>query len=62
MNADEKITVVELSPAPILIEVQTERLLQLMSALYDNGFELKHVRGRTNRFKVQDREVKRPKA
>jgi hypothetical protein len=59
MNAEETITVVELSPVPILIEVQTERLLQLMSALYDNGFELKHVRGRVNRFKVQDRQEKK---
>jgi hypothetical protein len=57
MKAEEKAIVIELSAAPILLEVRSERLLQLMAALYDSGFAIKHVSGRVNRFRIQDREA-----
>jgi hypothetical protein len=55
MNAEEKSTVVEITPAPLLLEVHTERLLHLMGALIGEGFVIKHVRGRVNRFRIEDK-------
>lgn len=59
---EEKSIVIELSAAPILLEVHSERLLQLMAALYDSGFAIKHVRGRVNRFRIEDKVSREAKA
>jgi hypothetical protein len=62
MNAQNTSNVVEIKREPILIEVRTDRLWNLMAALYNDGFAIKSVRGTENRYRIEDREVKRPKA
>jgi hypothetical protein len=57
MNAEETITVVELSP-PILLEVHSERLLEL-SLLLDNADFAIRQSGSMNRFRIEDKAPKK---
>lgn len=48
--------VVKLPVAPFLLELHSERLIDLMLALQDAGFKVTYKRGSLNRYRVEDRE------
>jgi hypothetical protein len=60
MNTQDTSNVVEINREPILIEVRTDRLWNLMAALYNDGFAIKSVRGTENRFRIEDQAPKKP--
>lgn len=47
---------VQLPAAPFLLEIHTEKLVDLMLALQDAGFKVTYVRGSMNRYRVDDRD------
>jgi hypothetical protein len=51
MNAQN---VVPMPAAPFLVEVHSERLIDLMIALGDAGFKLTCVAGSRNRYRIDD--------
>lgn len=42
--------------APFLLELHSERMIDLMLALQDAGFKVTYVRGSLNRYRVDDRD------
>ena len=48
--------VVTLPVAPFLLELHSERLIDLMLALQDAGFKVTYVRGSLHRYRVDDRD------
>jgi len=50
------LNVVQLPAAPFLLEIHTEKLVDLMLALQDAGFKVTYVRGSMNRYRVDDRD------
>jgi predicted RNA binding protein YcfA (HicA-like mRNA interferase family) len=48
--------VVTLPAAPFLLELHSERMIDLMMALQDAGFKVTHISGSLNRYRVDDRE------
>lgn len=53
MNAPNVVT---LPVAPFLLELHSERMIDLMIALQDAGFKVTYMRGSLNRYRVEDRE------
>lgn len=51
MNAPNVVT---LPVAPFLLELRSERMIDLMIALQDAGFKVTYVRGSLNRYRVDD--------
>lgn len=41
-------------PAPFLLELHSERMADALIALAESGFDVKHVMGTTNRFRIED--------
>jgi len=54
MKAQNVVTL--LPVAPFLLEIHTEKLVDLMLALQDAGFKVTYVRGSMNRYRVDDRD------
>jgi predicted RNA binding protein YcfA (HicA-like mRNA interferase family) len=55
--SEQKPKIVTLLPvAPFLLEVHTERLIDLMLALQDSGFKVTYVRGSFSRYRIDDKE------
>ena len=46
--------VVTLPAAPFLLELHSERMIDLMMALQDAGFKVTYMRGSLNRYRVDD--------
>jgi len=43
-------------PTPFLLELHSERMHDALLALTERGFDVKHVIGTTNRFRIEDAE------
>ena len=51
-DATRKVTYL---PVPaFLLELDSERMVDALNALYDAGFSVKYVRGSLNRYRVED--------
>lgn len=48
--------VVQLPPVPLLIEIRSERFVDVLLALQDAGFKVTYIRGSLNRYRVDDRD------
>jgi hypothetical protein len=56
----EKKTNVVLLPVPLfLLELHSERMVDALMALNAAGFEVKHVKDTTNRFRIEDTDERR---
>jgi hypothetical protein len=54
MSAQNVVTL--LPVAPFLLELHSERMIDLMLALQDAGFKVTYMRGSLNRYRVEDRQ------
>lgn len=52
-----KSNVVTLPAVPFLLELHSERMIDLMLALQDAGFKVTYMRRSLNRYRVDDREI-----
>lgn len=55
MKAQNVVTVIQV--APFLLELHSERMVDVMHALHDAGFKVTYMRGSLNRYRVEDRQI-----
>lgn len=48
--------IVQFPVAPFVLEIRTERFVDVMLALQDAGFKVTYVRGSLNRYRVDDQD------
>jgi hypothetical protein len=56
MSKQNAIVVTPLPVSNFLLELHSERMIDVMNALSEAGFKIVHVSGTTNRFRVEDAE------